>query len=135
MSEKSLRPACPWKIWGIAAGSAVLVGGAFVLYRFYPAWQRFFPSCPFYELLHLYCPGCGSTRATYCLLHGDLNGVWHYNPFYLPTLVFAASLFFLHKWAGKPVIVRTYIVLLVLFWICRNLPWHPFTLLAPPPGF
>ena len=135
MSERFLKPACPWKIAVLAAALAVLVCGAFILYRFYPGWRRFFPPCPFHALFHLYCPGCGSTRATYCLLHGDLAGVWRYNPFYLPTLVFAALLIFLRKWAGKPVIVRTYIVLLVLFWICRNLPWHPFTLLAPPPGF
>ncbi|MBO4648223.1 MAG: DUF2752 domain-containing protein [Lentisphaeria bacterium] len=135
MSENVLKPACPWKIWGIAGVLFTLGCGAFILYRFYPAWQNFFPPCPFHEAFHLYCPGCGSTRATYCLLHGDLAGVCRYNPFYLPTLVFAALLIFLHKWAGKPVIVRSYIVLLVLFWICRNLPWYPFTLLAPPPGF
>ena len=135
MPEDSAREACPWKILGIAAGSIVLICGAVVLYFFYPDWQRFFPSCPFYESFHLYCPGCGSTRATYCLLHGDLNGVWRYNPFYLPTLFFAASLVFLRKWARKPVVVRTYIVFLLLFWVCRNLPWYPFILLAPPPGF
>ena len=135
MSENSLKPACPWKIAGIAAALTVLICGTFIFYRFYPEWRRFFPQCPFHALFHLYCPGCGSTRATYCLLHGDLAGVWRYNPFYLPTLVFAALLISLPKWVKKPLIVRTYIVLLVLFWICRNLPWHPFSLLAPPPGF
>ena len=121
---------------GIAVGvSVLLICGAVILFRFYPDLRPFFPSCPFYGLFHLYCPGCGSTRATYCLLHGDLSGVWRHNPFYFPTLIFVFSLVFLRKWAGKPILVRTYIVLLVLFWLCRNLPWHPFTLLAPPPGF
>jgi len=135
MAERSLKPAGPWKIWGFAGIFAVLICGAIVLYRYYPEWRRYFPPCPFYKLLHLYCPGCGSTRATYCLLHGDLAGIFRYNLFYLPSLVFAVLLFFLPERAGKPVIVRTYIVLLVLFWILRNLPWHPFTLLAPAAGF
>ena len=135
MPGNFLKTVTPLKAGAAAAILAAAAAGAFVLYRFYPEWHRFFPPCPFYRLLHLYCPGCGSTRATFCLLHGDPAGVWRYNPFYLPTLIFAALLLFLPKWAGKPVIVRTYIVLLVLFWILRNLPWHPFNLLAPPPGF
>lgn len=28
--------------------------------------------CPSYALAHIYCPGCGSTRAVRALLHGDL---------------------------------------------------------------
>ena len=78
---------------------------------------------------------CGSTPATYCLLHGDLAGVLRYNPICLPTLFFVVLPVFQDKWSVKPVIVRWYIVILVLFRICRNFPWYPFTFLAPPPGF
>lgn len=28
--------------------------------------------CPSYTLIHVYCPGCGSTRAVTSLLHGDI---------------------------------------------------------------
>lgn len=135
MSAKFRGPVSPWKICGTAAGFALLAAGAFILYRYYPHWRRFFPQCPFFRLLHLYCPGCGSTRAVYHLLHGDLAGCFCCNPILLPSLVFAASLVIMPERAGKPIIVNTYIVVLVLFWILRNLPWHPFTLLAPPAGF
>ncbi|MBQ6598673.1 MAG: DUF2752 domain-containing protein [Lentisphaeria bacterium] len=33
----------------------------------------FFPPCPFHELLNWYCPGCGSTRATYGISRGNLS--------------------------------------------------------------
>lgn len=135
MPDRPLRPGTVLKICGAAAAGAGLAAAAFVLYRYYPQWRRFFPPCPFYELLHLYCPGCGTTRAAYSLLHGDPAGAWRCNPILLPSLLFAASLFLMPERAGKTVAVRSYIVLLALFWILRNLPFYPFTLLAPPPGF
>ena len=35
--------------------------------------SRFLPRCGFHELTGLYCPGCGNTRASYALLHGDVG--------------------------------------------------------------
>ena len=36
--------------------------------------------CAFARLTHVPCPGCGSTRSSIALLHGDLEGVFRYNP-------------------------------------------------------
>ncbi|MBM4111270.1 MAG: DUF2752 domain-containing protein [Phycisphaerae bacterium] len=36
--------------------------------------------CPSRRWLGIYCPGCGSTRATYDLLHGDIIAAWANNP-------------------------------------------------------
>jgi hypothetical protein len=36
--------------------------------------------CAFARIFRTPCPGCGSTRSAIALLHGDLDGVLHYNP-------------------------------------------------------
>jgi hypothetical protein len=36
--------------------------------------------CIFARVVHQPCPGCGSTRAVLCLLHGDLHGLFTFNP-------------------------------------------------------
>ena len=35
--------------------------------------------CFFAHVFHTPCPGCGSTRAVICLLHGDMQGVLRTN--------------------------------------------------------
>src|SRR3954469_4662288 len=40
-----------------------------------------FPACPFHAATGLWCPGCGMTRATYALLHGDLGAALSANVF------------------------------------------------------
>ncbi len=36
--------------------------------------------CAFFETFHLYCPGCGGTRAFFSLLHFDILSSLRYNP-------------------------------------------------------
>ena len=78
------------------------ISAAALLYRFPPEQYSFYPACPVYRYLHLYCPGCGSTRALAALLHGRVLEAMHYNPLFvalLPLLlVFAAVVY------GKAVI-------------------------------
>ncbi|WP_345950555.1 DUF2752 domain-containing protein [Mucilaginibacter sp. PAMB04274] len=107
-------------------------------YNYNPAKYSFFLQCPFHKLTGLDCPGCGSQRAVFCLLHGDVKGAIHQN------LLLVASLPFLaiqagyrtkswltkkdHKWAllyhkVTPVVVG---VITVAYFIIRNLPTYPF---------
>lgn len=53
----------------MALGLALALGAVFFLFD--PA-QYPFPRCPFYVFTGLYCPGCGSQRATHALLHGQV---------------------------------------------------------------
>lgn len=106
----------------------------------------FLPRCGTYSVTGLYCPGCGSTRASYALLHGDVWGAVQQNVFFvvaLPFLVLGAAktwygwvadrrvrlLPFRWKWSYSIVIAGA----LVAFTILRNIPVRPFAWLAPVP--
>lgn len=97
--------------------------------------------CLFYEKTGFYCPGCGSGRAIYALLHGDWPGALRPNLLVVP-LGIPAAVIFLHEYARlvfpgmrlKPIFVPQWLavacsILILLFWILRNLA--PFVFLAP----
>ena len=132
-----------------ATVSALLVGLGLALYLRsvdLSAPPRFLPRCAFHVVTGLHCPGCGNTRATYALLHGDVVGALRQNA------LSVIGLPFLLYWAGRswigwvyPVRVRplpfawryshslAVIGLVVVFWVVRNLPYAPFDRLAPVP--
>lgn len=133
----------------IATGCTLLVASCLALYLAtadLAEGNRFLPRCGFNDLTGLYCPGCGDTRASYALLHGDVSGALRQNAFFvvsLPFLLLAAGkgwycwiterkirlLPFQWKWGYSLVIIGT----LVLFTILRNVPVEPFSWLAPDP--
>lgn len=79
----------------IGTSAAVLVAALGVVYNFSPGRYSFYPRCPFYTATRLLCPGCGSTRALYELLHGDWTGALHLNAmFTLLAPVFLAWFLF-----------------------------------------
>lgn len=99
------------------------------------------PSCPFYTMTDLYCPGCGSQRALHALLHGQFASSLGYNPLFLVALLFVIAegiLLVLAKGRRKisslasrrytPVVV---LVIVLSFWVLRNLAIAPFHALAP----
>ena len=118
----------------LCTGGLLAAAAAWGMYRFYPVLSGYFPPCPFHFVTGLYCPGCGATRAAYFLLHGDLAGVFRCNLLFLPALGFLLWLGLRKKETLHPAVLAGFVVLVVLFGILRNLPWAPFTLLAPPPG-
>ncbi len=81
------------------------------------------------------CPGCGSARSIYSLLHGDILEAADFNLLLLillPVLmigIFTSLTGHCQKlWDifNKP---RIYLILISLFWIARNIPFFPFTVL------
>lgn len=68
-------------IWVNAGCILVFVG--LMIWKYSPQIQSLHTPCVFHELLHLYCPGCGGTRAVYALLHFDILESLAYHPFVL----------------------------------------------------
>lgn len=99
------------------------------------------PPCAFHALTGLWCPGCGMTRALHALVHGDVLQALHLNPLGLLMLpVLPAMLFW--SWGWQPRVLqplmrwlmdpRLWLAAIPAYWLLRNLPWLPFTLMAPP---
>jgi hypothetical protein len=114
------------------AAVAVAVAGL-VLLRFDPATSGFYPHCPVFFWLHLYCPGCGGTRALAALLHGRLGEAVHWNPLAVIFLPFAAAFCAVaYGRAMKPgpfvwptipdAALRLCLVLIGFFTVLRNIP-------------
>jgi hypothetical protein len=118
---------------GAAAGAAVV---AFVD----PHEPGHYPACPSLYLTGYYCPGCGGLRMTHSLLHGDLAHAFSMNPLVLLLLpvfalvwvqwtVSAARGERLNTVLLRPKVLAALVVLLLVYWVVRNLPFAQF--LAP----
>jgi Protein of unknown function (DUF2752) len=116
-----------------------VVSGAAVLFFFDPTKNNFYPICQFHLLTGLYCPGCGATRATYQLLHGNCLAALHFNALYVIALAMLAArgIWFLkRKYYCQPVrffippnALWTLLVVAIVFVVLRNIPG--FSFLAP----
>jgi hypothetical protein len=116
-----------------------LAAGAIFLFFFNPASpaNQFFPKCPFRLVTGCQCPGCGSTRALYELLHLHPIAAFKFNPLMvltMPFIVFGLLGFTKSALTGQPhrrvfippLYLWAWLVLLIFFWIFRNTPWYPF---------
>ena len=122
----------------LAATAAALV----TLHFFDPATSHLFPPCPLRYFTGWYCPGCGSLRAIHQLLQGNLRAAWALNPLtvvLLPFLVYGTASYALFEIRGQhlprlflpAVWIRALCAVIILFGIARNIPFHPFELMAP----
>jgi Protein of unknown function (DUF2752) len=116
-----------------AAPPAAVALAAAILLRYPPSHNTFYPQCPFYEYLHLQCPGCGATRAIAAILRGHLREALHLNALVTLALPFAAVYSLAHyrrllqrkpiQWPDPPpALLYTAITLAAAFAILRNLP-------------
>ena len=113
-----------------------------LLYFFFPlTGMAFFPACFFHSITGLNCPGCGSQRALAAVLRGDIAQSLHYNLLFvisLPLVLYVTAALAWNAFNNKkyqpdflyqPAFLKTTALLVILFWICRNIPVHPFPLL------
>ena len=128
--------------WAPLAVTATLAAGAAVVLRHVSPYAANspLPGCPMYALTGLYCPGCGSTRCLYSLVHLDWAGAMAMNPLLVISLPFLLLMLLntagvrmraldpLMRVLANPMV---WLVVLVGYAVMRNLPWMPFVLLAP----
>ncbi|GAB89717.1 DUF2752 domain-containing protein [Gordonia rhizosphera] len=96
----------------------------------------FLPTCPTKLLFGVTCPGCGSMRMIYALLHGDVPAALHFNGLgvvAIALLVYAFVAYSVGLWRGRR--VRSWqhlryapmiaLVAVVSWFIVRNVPIEP----------
>ena len=115
---------------------------ACLLYTFNPADSFLYAPCPFYALTGLYCPGCGSLRAIHQLLHMHFLSAFKLNPLLFlstPLLGYLLSRSYFFRPKKYPLsnvnipafLIWIYLGVVISFWIIRNIPLYPFSLLIP----
>ena len=123
-----------FSIFIIAAGVILL------LYFFVEPKNGNLPKCFFHELTGLFCPGCGVQRSFHALLNGHILTAIDYNLMFillLPLIIYFILAFTLGKkyspssFIYKPAFSFTVLIVVVSFWILRNIPFTPFSWLAP----
>ena len=112
------------------------------LYFISPYDAGVYAPCPFYALTDLYCPGCGTLRGLHELLHGRIGSAMGLNPLMvlsLPFIIYSFIRYVAAGMSGRPLrklfipssFIWALLAIILLFWILRNLPYYPFTRLAP----
>jgi hypothetical protein len=121
--------------WLANLAALAVAAAACIVRRFPPANSRFYPRCPVFFWLHIYCPGCGGTRALAALLHGKLNEALHWNAMVVLFFPFAAVFLALTYWRAMrtstflwPTIpnslLKVSLVLIAIFTVARNFAPH-----------
>lgn len=97
---------------------------------FFLAWNFFYSSCPFVMVTGLPCPGCGLSRAGFCLLQGEFADAWYLNPF-IYGIAFLAAAFVIRRYVLQKEVrsLQKWLILLLagmlVFYIYRMSRYFP----------
>ena len=98
-----------------------------------PTTSVFAPKCMFRYLTGYDCPACGIQRALHALLNGDIATAIRYNYFLLISIPYfiavaittfckADSIVKMRYYVQHPRVVRVILILIIIWWIVRNIP-------------
>lgn len=106
-----------------------------VIYFHPPMASPYYPPCIAKKITGYDCAGCGSARACYNLLHGKFVKAAD-NNILLVALLPVIAIGLIHFFTGrlslawkkinKPLL---FLWVIVCFWVIRNIPAYPFTIL------
>jgi hypothetical protein len=121
---------------------AMAAGALSFVYLLDPETSDVYPPCPFLALTGFYCPGCGTLRALHQLTRGHPLAALDLNPLMMLLLPFVAYFLASHamlavtgrplrRFFVRPALIWTLLGIILVYWLLRNVPGYPFTLLAP----
>ncbi|OBI45773.1 DUF2752 domain-containing protein [Mycobacterium colombiense] len=98
------------------------------------------PVCPTKALLGIDCPGCGSLRMVYSLMHGNLLAAARFNALGLAAVVLLLWTYFswtygrlvgrrIRGWQHRRWAAAVTLSLVLAWFVMRNIPVAPFTAL------
>ncbi len=104
-----------------------------------PGHTPYLPECLFHRFTGFLCPGCGTTRALYLLLHKQPVGALHENALavlLLPLLIYDMAALISGRWRSLAARLSSrniwiFLAVVVLFTIARNIPLAAFDFLRP----
>ena len=104
-----------------------------------PGATSWLPPCPLHALTGFYCPGCGSTRMLYYLVHGEPGMAFRENALSflaLPVVLYGLVRQWMKPNSGvftriRPGWVLAFGGLVIAFTVARNISAQPFCSLAP----
>ncbi len=146
MSVPPARSA-PWPLrprFLAAAGLLASVAALVLLRLRAPTNVALIPECPTHSVLGVYCPGCGSLRATHHALHGRLGDAIAHNPVLLaigvPAALAMGAILVVAlvrgRWPALPALpgwlAALLAILVIGFGVLRNVPLAALDLLRPP---
>jgi hypothetical protein len=96
------------------------------------------PVCPTKALLGIDCPGCGSLRMLYSLLHGNLMAAAKFNALGLVAVVLLVWAYLvwtygrmtgrrIRSWQHQRWAAMVALSLVVIWFVVRNIPFAPFS--------
>ena len=122
-------------LWRFVAAAVIVTAAVALVAYIYghdPMTTADYPQCPSKRFTGYDCPGCGSTRALYALVHGRFADAWRYNAllFVLAPvlgLLLAAALLppgnrLQRITASRPFTVAL-VAVMVLWTLARNIWW------------
>ena len=132
MAVKTKDDVIFWTIWITCAAF-----GSLFLVWYFLLGQPALPGCRFYQWWHIYCPGCGGTRAVIALIEGDVLRSLYYHPavgFTAASVLFYQSSQLIWRLRGKRGRVLHYSdkwlwtmgILLLAHCALRNVLWFLF---------
>ena len=104
-----------------------------------PGHSSYLPPCIFHAFTGLFCPGCGTTRAMWYLVHGHpihALGENALSVLLMPLVVYDLGAVLTRRWITvssrlRPWMMWSLLALVIVFTVFRNIPGSPFSLLAP----